>query len=146
MSSFFSTYLPREAADLPRPNGGMFLWLRLRIETHPDFLGSCATRAVSNGHTNGANGHSEMNGSHASPGIQEIADRVFQTLIKHKILTVPGQFFRSPRFGGISQSVDQSDEAKKVFVRCSFAGASPEEMEEGVKRIAVALKEEWRLA
>lgn len=67
MVSFFEKYLPAEAAEWPAASGGMFIWLRLKVENHPkrDAL---------------------------SP--EDVAERAFQKAVKKKVLTVPSKFFK----------------------------------------------------
>ncbi|KAK8869750.1 hypothetical protein IAR55_000318 [Kwoniella newhampshirensis] len=109
-------YIPGLTAEWPQPSGGMFLWLRLRIETHPSFLSGRSTPT-------------------------EIQDRVFKTFIEERILTAPSSYFKTP--GGPEWS--REEEAKRIFVRLSFSLPTPEEMEEGIKRMARGLKKEWGL-
>lgn len=67
MVAFFEKYLPAEAAEWPAPSGGMFLWLRLRVENHPR--------------------RDEL-----SP--EDVAERAFQKAVENKVLTVPSKFFK----------------------------------------------------
>lgn len=62
-------YLPAETIELPKPSGGMFLWIRLKVDTHP---------------------------SYSSSTPQEIGEKVFQAMIEEKILSVPGHLFKTP--------------------------------------------------
>jgi aromatic amino acid aminotransferase I len=64
------THCPLSTIEIPTPSGGMFLWVRLKIESHPKI-------------------------NSLSP--DEISQRVFDTFIQEKILTTPGRYFRSPR-------------------------------------------------
>lgn len=92
----------------------MFLWVRLRIESHPDF---------------------------PSKSPEDIAKQVFLAGIDKLVLVVPSFYFKSP--GG--QTWTAEEEAKRTFLRLSFALPPPEEMEEGVKRLGEALKLEWKV-
>ncbi|ODN98484.1 aromatic amino acid aminotransferase I [Cryptococcus wingfieldii CBS 7118] len=107
-------YVSPETLETPEPTGGMFLWVRLRLENHP-LLGK------------------------VDP--EEISARTFKRLVDEKVLTVPSQYFKAG--GGIELS--KEEEAKRIFLRLSFATADPEQMEEGVKRLAKGLREEWEL-
>ena len=69
MCNLITEHVPSKAATAPPPSGGMFLWLRLHIESHPDFPAK-------------------------SP--EEIAEQVFQSLIEANVLTVPSKFFKAP--------------------------------------------------
>lgn len=112
MISWLNQYIPRGVIEIPRGSGGMFLWIRLMIENHPDY----PTRTA-----------------------EEIGASVFQSMITEKILCVPSVYFKAPSFA------PAEDGAKKTFMRISFALPPPDEMEEGVRRMAVALSREWRL-
>jgi aromatic amino acid aminotransferase I len=92
----------------------MFLWLRIKAETHPA-LDSTAP--------------------------EEISERVFHALVDEGVLTVPSTFFKAP--GGPERS--NEEKVGKMFVRLSFSLPGEKEMEEGVKRMARALKREWAL-
>jgi aromatic amino acid aminotransferase I len=61
--------------EIPQPSGGMFLFVRLKIETHPDF-------------------------PTLSPSI--IAKRVFDTMVEEKVLAVPGLYFRAPSLDALT--------------------------------------------
>ena len=114
MISLFEDHLPREAADWPTPSGGMFLWVRLKVEAHP--LISSLTPEV-------------------------ISDRVFHAMVDEKVVVAPSIYFKSP--GGPTWT--KEEEAGRIFMRLSFSLPSEEEMAEGVKRMGVALRREWKL-
>ncbi|ORX39954.1 pyridoxal phosphate-dependent transferase [Kockovaella imperatae] len=115
MSNLISKHVPAKAATAPPPSGGMFLWLRLHLEDHPDI-------------------------SDTSVSLEDLAERVFQSLIEAKVLTVPSKFFKAP-----GKSWTRDEEAKRIFLRLSFATATEEEITEGVQRIGRALTKEWRI-
>ncbi|TYJ54193.1 hypothetical protein B9479_005119 [Cryptococcus floricola] len=110
-------YAPDGTIELPAPSGGMFLWVRLKIENHPAFTSS------------------------SSLAPEEISKQIFQSFISEKVLMAPSHFFKAP-----SDKVwTREEEAERIFVRLSFSLPEDEEMEEGVKRMARALKKEWGL-
>jgi aromatic amino acid aminotransferase I len=114
MIALFEKYLPKEVCDWPSGSGGMFLWIRLHVKSHPQF---------------------------ASLSPEEISDKCFHTMIEDKVLVAPSIYFKSP--GGAEWS--KEEEAERIFLRLSFSLPGPEEMEEGVKRMAKALKREFQL-
>ena len=69
MINLLKEHVDPATIDYPKANGGMFLWLRLKIESHPDFPAK-------------------------SPS--EIAKGVFETMISEKVLAVPSLYFRAP--------------------------------------------------
>ncbi|RSH94053.1 hypothetical protein EHS25_006707 [Saitozyma podzolica] len=131
--SSLEKYVPRAAAEWPEGSGGMFLWLRLKIDSHPSFTPS----------SNGDNGNSRDADHHAgsAPSPDEIAQKVFESLIEEGVLTAPSKLFKTP--GGPEWSKDE--QADSVFLRLSFSFPARDEMEEGVKRLGRALRKEWKL-
>ena len=67
--SFLKKYVPPSTVEFPAPSGGMFHWLRLRIEDHPSFpvLSS-----------------------------EEISDKINHALIDERVLVAPSIYFKSP--------------------------------------------------
>ena len=114
MISLFEKYLPTAAAEWPAGSGGMFLWVRLKFGSHPEF----ATKAL-----------------------DDLAEQVFQTCITHGVIVAPSVYFKAPSI----KAWTKEEEAERMFLRLSFSLPGPEEMEEGVKRLGAALKEEWAL-
>ncbi|KAL7424065.1 hypothetical protein Q5752_001650 [Cryptotrichosporon argae] len=114
MIALFEKYLPTQAAEWPQGSGGMFLWVRLKVDAHP---------------------------AYAQLEPEAIADRVFHACIDEKVLLCPSLYFKSP--GGASYSKDE--EAQRIFLRLCYSLPTPDEMEEGVKRMAAALRKEWQL-
>lgn len=114
MIRLFETHLPRAACEWPEGSGGMFLWVRIKAESHPDI---------------------------ASLQPAEVADRVFQRCISQLVLTAPSMYFKAPG----ERKWTKEQEAKRIFLRLCFATPTTEEMEEGVKRLARALKAEWKM-
>lgn len=92
----------------------MFLWVRLKIESHPDFPKSSAA---------------------------EIEARIFQTMISELILCTPSLYFKAPT----DKVLTTEEAARNSFLRISFALPPPDDMEEGAKRLAKALKKEWQI-
>jgi aromatic amino acid aminotransferase I len=108
----------------------MFLWLRLKIDSHPSFAPS----------SNGDSGDADHRAGSA-PSPDEIAQKVFESLIEEGVLTAPSKLFKAP--GGPEWSKDE--QADRVFLRLSFSFPAMDEMEEGVKRLGRALRKEWKL-
>ena len=115
MVDYLGKYCPEGTLDIPSPAGGMFLWIKLRIDSHPQY-------------------------GVLTP--DEISRQVFDSFIKEKVLVAPGHFFKSPRF----EPMTREEEATKTFIRLSYALPPLDEMEEGVKRMGRALRNEWHLA
>lgn len=108
-------YAPLSTIEIPKPSGGMFLWVRLRVESHPSFPVKTP---------------------------QEISQQVFDSMIEEKVLAAPGHFFKAPSV----TPTTAEDDAKKMFIRMSYALPPPEDMEEGVKRFSRALRKEWQVS
>ncbi|GFZ45635.1 hypothetical protein JCM24511_03363 [Saitozyma sp. JCM 24511] len=137
--SFLEKYVPRAAAEWPEGSGGMFLWLRLKIDSHPSFVPSPNGNNGDNGDSGDSGDAHHLAGSSPSP--DEIAQKVFESLIEEGVLTAPSKLFKAP--GGPEWSKDE--QADRVFVRLSFSFPARDEMEEGVKRLGRALRKEWKL-
>lgn len=69
MVSFIRRYVPAEAVECLDGSGGMFLWVRLQVEYHPQLY-------------------------ILSP--EENSDKVVQTLIGEKIMVAPSSYFKTP--------------------------------------------------
>lgn len=69
MLDLLKEHVDSRTIDYPTPSGGMFLFIRLRIEDHPDYPKD-------------------------SPS--DIAKRVFDSMVEEKVLAVPGLYFRAP--------------------------------------------------
>ena len=37
MIDLLNRFVPAETIEIPQGSGGMFLWVRLKVESHPDF-------------------------------------------------------------------------------------------------------------
>ncbi|OXG52760.1 aromatic amino acid aminotransferase I [Cryptococcus neoformans] len=94
MVSLIRKYVPVEAAECPDGSGGMFLWVRLRVESHPQL-------------------------STLSP--EEISDKVFHTLIGEKVMVAPSSYFKTP--GGPVWSKDEESKRIFVRLSFSFSTA-----------------------
>jgi aromatic amino acid aminotransferase I len=66
---FLNKYAPLSTIEIPAPSGGMFLWVRLRVESHPDYPAKTP---------------------------QQISQQVFETMIEEKVLACPGHYFKAP--------------------------------------------------
>lgn len=115
MIRFFETHVPQEACEWPAGSGGMFLWVRVMTETHPDI-------------------------ETLEP--EAIVERLFQRCIEQLVLVAPSHFFKTP--GG--KRWTKEEESKRMFLRLCYGTATTEQMEEGVKRLARALRVEWQLS
>lgn len=112
MIDFLKKHVPASTIEIPAPAGGMFLWVRLKIESHPSL---------------------------ATDEPETISKRVFQAMIKEKVLMAPSEMFKAP-----STTVwTKEEEAKRIFVRISFSLPPADEMEEGARRMGRALAREW---
>jgi aromatic amino acid aminotransferase I len=72
---------------------------------------------------------------------EDIAERVFQRCIDNLVLMVPSSYFKAE--GG--KALTKDEEARRIFFRVCYATPTMEELEEGVRRFAAALKAEFRL-
>ena len=75
MIALLEKYVDPRTIEIPKPSGGMFLFPRLKIESHPDFPAK-------------------------SPS--DIAKGVFDRMIEEKVLAVPGLYFRAPSLSELS--------------------------------------------
>jgi aromatic amino acid aminotransferase I len=75
MLNLIKQHISSEAIDYPNPAGGMFLFIRLKIESHPDY---------------------------PSRSPSDIAKSVFDAMIEEKVLAVPGLYFRAPSLEPLS--------------------------------------------
>lgn len=97
----------------------MFLWVRLHVDTHPDF-------------------------GKKTP--EEIGESVFQSCIAERVLTVPGRLFKAPSADMDASPEDfKAGHPDRIFMRLSYAMPGPEEMVEGAKRMGRAFRKEWKL-
>ncbi|WWC64900.1 uncharacterized protein I303_107514 [Kwoniella dejecticola CBS 10117] len=69
MIDLLKKHVPSATIELPEPSGGMFLWVRLKIESHPSF---------------------------PSEDAEVISKRVFKAMIDEKVLMAPSEFFKAP--------------------------------------------------
>lgn len=113
MVSFIRRYVPAEAVECLDGSGGMFLWVRLQVEYHPQLY-------------------------ILSP--EENSDKVVQTLIiGEKIMVAPSSYFKTPE----GPVWSKCEESRRILVRLSFASYTLNEMEDGGKRFARGLRKEW---
>ncbi|WVQ74183.1 hypothetical protein IAR50_003777 [Cryptococcus sp. DSM 104548] len=130
--SLLEKYAPESTVELPAPSGGMFLWVRLKIENHPAFT-------------------SPSSSSPLSP--EDISKKVFQAFVDEGVLMAPSHFFKAPSLSKYipcsshndDKTSKEEEEAKNIFVRMSFSLPEEAEMEEGVQRMGRALRREWGL-
>ena len=69
MIELLKKYVPASTIEIPAGSGGMFLWVRLRVEDHPDY----ETKTP-----------------------EEISAQVFQRMIKSLVLMCPSIYFKAP--------------------------------------------------
>ena len=76
MLEAFDKHLPKQAAEwVNDAKGGMFIFLRLRIETHPQY---------------------------ETLDPEEISQQTFDAMIEEKVITAPSHYFKAP--GGVELS------------------------------------------
>lgn len=61
--------VPEETLEVPEPSGGMFLYVRLKVENHP-------------------------RNAYLAP--EAVSDLVFRECVKEKVLVVPSVYFKAP--------------------------------------------------
>ncbi|WWC92019.1 uncharacterized protein L201_006973 [Kwoniella dendrophila CBS 6074] len=76
MIDLLKKHVPSEAIEIPEGSGGMFLWVRLKIESHPSF---------------------------PKEDPDKISKKVFQSLIEEKVLMAPSEFFKAPSISSWSK-------------------------------------------
>ena len=109
-------FLPTDVISWIVPAAGMFLWMRVDWERHP--------RAE------------EMS-------ISELEERIFQAAVAKGTLVMKGSFFEAE-----PKKMDQSNGAKGqgMFFRATYAAAPSDMIREAVRRLGLALREEFALA
>lgn len=83
MVDFLRRYCPEGTIEVPSPSGGMFLWVKLRVRSHPQY-------------------------DSLSP--DEISRQVFDAFIQERVLVAPGHFFKSPRVEPMTRE-EEADKA-----------------------------------
>ena len=113
MLNLLKKHVPEQCLELPDPSGGMFLWVRLCVENHPDFISGAK-----------------------SP--EDLSKQVFLALVDEKVLCVPSIYFKAPSLSG-----DISRTTSGVYMRLSFSLSPGDEMEEGTIRMGRGLSREF---
>ena len=72
---------------------------------------------------------------HGSKAVSEIEEEIFQAALEQTILISKGSWFRA----------DESTPLDEIFFRATFAAASDEQIQEGIKRFGIALKDVFEL-
>lgn len=72
---------------------------------------------------------------HGSMTISEMEDEIFQAALQQTLLISKGSWFRA----------EEGDIGDKIFFRATFAAASDEQIQEGIKRFGVALRSVFQL-
>ncbi|WVQ85764.1 hypothetical protein IAT38_007931 [Cryptococcus sp. DSM 104549] len=67
--SLLKKHVPAELIEIPEGSGGMFLWIRLKIETHPSF---------------------------PAEDPEAISHKLFLAMVDEKVLTAPSAYFKAP--------------------------------------------------
>ncbi len=93
MIALFEKYLPQEVCEWPAGSGGMFLWVRLKVASHPQY---------------------------SSMSLDAILDKIFQTLVDERVLVAPSNFFKSP--GGPEWTKDEEAERLFLRLSFSLPG------------------------
>ncbi|OCF32127.1 aromatic amino acid aminotransferase I [Kwoniella heveanensis BCC8398] len=66
---FLKEHVPAETIEIPAPAGGMFLWVRFKIESHPSF---------------------------PAEDPETISKQIFHSMIEQKVLMCPSEYFKAP--------------------------------------------------
>ncbi|WVQ78337.1 hypothetical protein IAT38_000422 [Cryptococcus sp. DSM 104549] len=69
MLSLIKKHVDPSIIDFPKASGGMFLWVRIHVETHPQL---------------------------ATLSPEEISEKVFQTLVDEGVIVAPSVYFKTP--------------------------------------------------
>ena len=77
----------------------------------------------------------EKHPHHSSMTISEMEDEIFQAALQQTLLISKGSWFRA----------EEGDVGDKIFFRATFAAASDEQIQEGIKRFGTALRNVFRL-
>lgn len=73
--------------------------------------------------------------------LDKIVDSLFHACIDELVLTAPSLYFKAPS----GKELSKEEESKRIFLRLCYATPTIDELEEGVKRLATAIRREWRL-
>lgn len=103
-------HLPREVVSWSPPAAGMFHWLRIAHEKHPDYRAGKLS-------------------------LIELEEKIFLTVIETGALIMRGSWFRA----------DAESELKTLFFRATYAAAESGKIEEAIRRVGVAMREEFGL-
>ena len=125
-------FLPREVARWQPPAAGMFHWIEVEWRRYPGLRDQEMEEVNGNGEV-----HGEVNGNGLDgkqKGMLEIEEEIFQAGIERGVLSSKGSWFRAEADGG-----------EKMFFRTTFAAASPEQIEEAIRRFGEGLREVFRL-
>ncbi|KAK4221400.1 Aromatic/aminoadipate aminotransferase 1 [Podospora fimiseda] len=101
-------YLPKEVATWSSPKAGMFFWVNLNHQLHPNA---------------------------STKSILDVEEEIFNSCIKKRVLVARGSWFRA----------EQDKPPTGLFLRATFAAATPESMTEAIKRFGEAVRESYGL-
>nr|BAQ21908.1 aromatic aminotransferase [Zygosaccharomyces rouxii] len=114
-------YLPKsDVFKVVPPVAGMFFTINIDASAHPEFK-------------------TKYNSDPA-----KVENAIYEKVISRGVLVVPGGWFRT--LGQTNPPLpDKSDKSKvnEIFFRGTYAAVAPEKLEEGLKRLSNALKEEF---
>ncbi|THZ33193.1 putative aromatic aminotransferase Aro8 [Aureobasidium pullulans] len=108
MLSACEKYLPREVISWKPPMAGMFHWLQIEYEKHPD---------------------------HQTMSVAELEEKIFQTIVDHGALVMKGSWFYA----------DSQAKHDTMFFRTTYAAAPFDKINEAIKRLGDAVREEFKL-
>jgi aromatic amino acid aminotransferase I len=112
-------YLPKDICLWSPPHNGMFLWIHIAAEKHPQLQ---------------SQGQIICDGSHAGLQIGEVEARVWSRACENGVQVMKGSLF------GTTESL-----ALRLNFRLTYAAADEIELDEGVKRFANAVRKEFGL-
>ncbi|CAO2656826.1 Nn.00g056290.m01.CDS01 [Neocucurbitaria sp. VM-36] len=101
-------YLPTEVMSWKPPMAGMFHWMQIDFQKHPDY---------------------------PAKSIETIEEEIFMRVIDHGALVMRGSWFYA----------DADDEHHTLFFRATYAAAPAEKIDEGIRRLGEAVREEFGL-
>lgn len=118
MIAAFEKHLPKEICTWTTPTHGMFTWIAVDLESHPERV---------------ANAMGLEQKQQQQQQCQAVEDRIFEMAESNGVLVARGSWFH------VERDVD------KVFFRMTFvATASQEELERGVEQFGRAVRDEFR--
>jgi aromatic amino acid aminotransferase I len=112
-------YLPKDVCQWSRPHNGMFLWIHIAVEKHPELR---------------SQGESVCDKSGVDFKTGEVEARVWSRACENGVQVTMGSLFEATKSC-----------ASRVSFRLTYAAADEIELDEGVKRFANAVRKEFGL-